>query len=173
MSKIKLKPEILSLLSKGNLECFTASELADAYLELPQVEGLSRTAATQFINRTVKRLCEHGFLIPTGKTVRRSAQYQLVGELNSSTVKVGTPHVRRSLTSKHEADSFKNHLISRINNYKFELLTALGEVEEYEALCHENPDKADRIQELYNQARDRYSKNLGRIRALEALVAFQ
>ncbi|MFC3149437.1 hypothetical protein ACFOEK_00170 [Litoribrevibacter euphylliae] len=173
MSKIKLKPEILSLLSSGNFECFTAPELTDAYLTLPQIEGISRSAAVQFIHRTIKRLCECGFLIPTGKTVRRSTEYQLVAELNVRTVKVGTPHARNSLQAKREADTFKDHLRNRINNYKFELLTDLGEVEEYEALCHENPDKADQIQELYNQARDRYSKNLGRIRALEALVACQ
>ena len=53
------------------------------------------------------------------------------------------------------------------------MLCAMGEAEEYSALCHEHPDLQEQAQTLYNQARDRSALLLGKVKALENLISQQ
>ena len=61
-------------------------------------------------------------------------------------------------------------LTERLSNQKLNLLTAIGEVEEYEAIYQELPEMRMQIQELYNESRDRCSKLLGTVKAIEKLI---
>ncbi len=65
----------------------------------------------------------------------------------------------------------KKNLTERLNQQKLMLLTAIGEAEEYDAIYKEVPEIGAQIQELYNESRDRYSKLLGRVKAIENLIA--
>jgi DNA polymerase-1 len=51
------------------------------------------------------------------------------------------------------------------------LLTAMGETEEYDAIYKEIPEMRVQIQSLYNDSRDRCSKLLGKVKALENLIS--
>lgn len=170
MKKIRLKPEIFSILTSEDFETFTAPELTAAYLQLPQMVNLSQKAASQFVQRNIKRLHEAGHLAKLDKSDSRSPRYRLITKLTDQNTITGKPHRPSSENDSTTTSGFDDYLIKRINQYKVDLLTSIGEVEEYEILCRENPARAEHIQVLYNNARDRYSKNLGRVKALESLV---
>jgi len=46
----------------------------------------------------------------------------------------------------------------------------MGEAEEYDAIYKEMPEIQMQIQELYNQSRDKCSKLLGKVKAIESLI---
>ncbi|MFT6653313.1 MAG: hypothetical protein ACJAWI_000053, partial [Marinomonas primoryensis] len=58
-----------------------------------------------------------------------------------------------------------------LKKHKLELLTTISEAEEYEALSSQLPSRRKDLQELYNDARNRYSKTLGKVKALESLIS--
>ena len=64
-----------------------------------------------------------------------------------------------------------NDLKEQLKKHKLELLTTISEAEEYEVLSSQLPNRRDDLQELYNDARNRYSKTLGRVKAIESLIS--
>ena len=53
------------------------------------------------------------------------------------------------------------------------MLCAMGEAEEYSELCAVHPELCDKAQPLYNDARERSGKLLGKVKALEKLLTNQ
>ena len=134
MRKIKIKPELLSLLTSGEFKHFRSEDLIDAYQKLPSSSKLN--------HRQVQQL--------------------------------GTPHYKEVTPQAAEPQSPKVdpllQLQDQLSAHKLELLTTIAETEEYEALCQQLPSKQPEIQELYNDARNRYSKTLGKMKAIESLI---
>lgn len=56
MRKIKIKPELLSLLTSGAFNQFTSKALIKAYRSTPDNSDLSQRQAQQFILRNIERL---------------------------------------------------------------------------------------------------------------------
>jgi hypothetical protein len=79
--------------------------------------------------------------------------------------KSSTPKVKED-----ENEGIKKDLVSKLNQYRLELLTSIGETDEYKSLSNQFPQLTKILQERYNQARDNGSKILGRIKALESLI---
>jgi len=61
-------------------------------------------------------------------------------------------------------------LTERLNHYKNELLTGLGEAEEYKRLYEQFPKLKSKLQPKYNGVREHNSKLLGSIKAVENLI---
>mgnify|MGYP000421597993 CR=1 FL=1 len=53
------------------------------------------------------------------------------------------------------------------------MLCAVGEAEEYHALCSAHPGLKTQAQELYNRARERSAILLGKVKALETLLSIE
>ncbi len=70
MTKIRIKPELLTLLESNKHKAFTVSELTDAYLKLPNCHDLKDVAARQFVKRNLQRLEAKGLWIKLGMLVR-------------------------------------------------------------------------------------------------------
>lgn len=64
-------------------------------------------------------------------------------------------------------DEFK----TRLSKHKSDMLCALGEAEEYNELCTKHPELCDEAQILYNEARERCAKLLGKVKAIEHFMA--
>ncbi|MDO3384927.1 hypothetical protein QWI17_03625 [Gilvimarinus sp. SDUM040013] len=62
-------------------------------------------------------------------------------------------------------------LRERLSQHRSEMLCAMGETEEYEALCKDLPGFNDQAKNLYADARERSALLLGRIKALETLMS--
>jgi hypothetical protein len=177
MRKIKIKPEILSLLTSGKFMNFTCSELTDAYMHLPSSAALNKRQAQQFIKRNIDRL-EWAGLITKGQSKKNKAlNYRITENFHSENYSIGSPHCKLlNTTAKDTTENIPdyietNELNDLLKTHKLELLTTISEAEEYEVLSKQLPNRRKDIQGLYNDARNRVSQTLGRVKAIESLIS--
>lgn len=171
MTKIRIKPELLTLLESNKHKTFSLSELTDAYLELPSCHDLKGVAARQFVKRNLQRLEDKGFMDRVGHADSRTVTYRLNDSFNKDSVITCKPHRPDVQAREAVPADFAIGLEEKLKAHRLELLSTVGEIEEYELIGSETPQRREYIQGLYNQARDHYSKTLGRIRALESLIS--
>jgi hypothetical protein len=171
MKSLTVKSGLLSALSKLVDREFTVHGLTEAYLNDPACLHSSKKAARQFVYRNMLRLIDNGELtrvvVDGGWPLYRlTSRFKALAEAPV----VAVPPV----TSEKIAiakDTPRQSLQERLNRHKLEMLSAMGETEEYDAICSEMPELRDDVQPLYNQSRDKCSKLLGRVKALESLLA--
>jgi hypothetical protein len=63
--------------------------------------------------------------------------------------------------------------LSRLNSYKSILLEGLGEAEEYKNLRNEFPNMHSSLLEKYNAVREKNTRILGKIKAIENIIKQQ
>jgi hypothetical protein len=174
MRKIKIKPELLSLLTSEAFKRFTGQELIAAYKKLPTSHKLNQKQVQQFIFRNLDRLVWAGLATRGDEGKNKHAEYRLTEKFTPSHYMIGTPHNKENESQvKVRTKALIDPLIElreQLSAHKLELLTTIAETEEYEELCQKLPSKQLEIQELYNDARNRYSKTLGKVKAIESLI---
>ena len=174
MHKIKIKPELLTLLTSGKFKVFERPELTKAYAQLPSSSDLSKKQVQQFVQRNLDRMEWAGFIVKEQSKANKYPSYQLTEQFHPDNYAVGSPHCKNTNTNiSTTSSSESNHiddLKELLKNHKLELLTTISEAEEYEALSKQLPNRRDDLQELYNDARNRYSKTLGRVKAIESII---
>ncbi|AKH68805.1 MAG: hypothetical protein KBT72_01935 [Zhongshania sp.] len=175
MPKLKIKPELLSLLTSNKFQAFSCADLVDAYLKLDSSPNLNKKQAHQFIQRNIDRLIWAGFAVKESNNINGRPRYSLTNSFNSANYSIGSPHRKKPTPKTTVSAKPNNHYINDLNEqlkkHKLELLTTISEAEEYEALSSQLPNRRDDLQDLYNDARNRYSKTLGRVRAIESLIS--
>jgi len=172
MKSLTIKSGLLSALSTLVNREFTVHDLTEAYLNDPACRHNSKKAARQFVYRNMLRLIDNGKLtrivVKSGWPLYRlTPQFQTQG---SAAVLAAVP-LAASSKAIATKDIPRQSLQERLNRHKLEMLSAMGETEEYDAICSEMPELRDDVQPLYNQSRDKCSKLLGRVKALESLLA--
>lgn len=174
MRKIKIKPELLSLLTSGAFNQFTSKALIKAYRSTPDNSDLSQRQAQQFILRNIERLTWAGLVSKDTDNEGKQAVYTLTNRFAPENYDIGTPHRKAGSTPVIKATTPSPdpliQLREQLSAHKLELMTTIAETEEYEELCKQLPSKQTEIQELYNDARNRYSKTLGKVKAIESLI---
>lgn len=175
MRKIKIKPELLSLLTSGAFKHFSSKDLIDAYRELPESPALNQRQTQQFISRNIDRLVWAGLVEKVNEEQGLKAEYSLTSRFTPDHYDIGTPHCKEKPTETAasfgaDADPLLQ-LKDQLRAHKLNLLTTIAETEEYEELCKQMPSRQPEIQELYNDARNRYSKTLGKVKAIESLIS--
>jgi hypothetical protein len=175
MRKIKIKPELLSLLTSGVFNQFTSQALITAYLKLPTSINLNQIQVQQFIFRNLDRLVWAELAIKNNNEKSRHGEYRLTSKFEAGDYSIGPPHCKEAkLETKVPialAEDPLAELRDQLSAHKLELLTTIAETEEYEQLCKQIPSKQSEIQELYNDARNRYSRTLGKVKAIESLIS--
>lgn len=166
MRKRKINQELHDLLKSGRWNDFTVSELKAAYVVLPNCPHRTEKAVWQFVYRNVVRMEGRGLISRIPGQEGDKARYCW----NSGSAVV-TQRGASSQTHFTPDDVTMSCLKEKLHRYKVEMLTAIGETEEYDSLCKELPHMRDVVQTLYNDARDRCSKILGRVKALESILA--
>lgn len=175
MRKIKIKPELLSLLTTEKFKRFTGQTLIKAYIGLPSSRDLNQRQVQQFIFRNLERLVCAGLASKENEEQGLQAEYRLTGKFATGQYDIGTAHfTSKPSEATTEVSTGIEPLIqlqNQLNLHKLELLTTIAETEEYESLFKQLPSKQSEIQELYNDARNRYSKTLGKVKAIESLIS--
>lgn len=167
MRRSKLSQELCGLLKSGGWTNFTIADLKAAYMKMPTCQHQTDKAAWQFVHRNICRM-EMTHLVRRLEGENKT-RYMWIGE--SGAVEANSS--AGVVNSGESNDSTVNCLRERLHHYKVEMLSAIGEAEEYDSLCSELPHMRDSVQMLYNEARDRCSKMLGRVRALESILTKQ
>lgn len=172
MKSLTVKSGLLSALSLLVNREFTVHDLTKAYLNDPACLHSSKKAARQFVYRNMLRLIDNGELtrvvVDSGWPLYRlTLKFQAQADAPVVTPAPLAASVKALITN----DTPRQSLQERLNRHKLEMLSAMGETEEYDAICSEIPELRDDVQPLYNQSRDKCSKLLGRVKALESLLA--
>lgn len=178
MNKIQIKPALFHALSNLQDRSFTVGELTKHYVNRPDCLHKSMKPARQFVYRNLVRLMKCGILDklpddggwPKYELNDKFNSIQANGRLTlSSPPSPSSRSPAKTDTTNRPGRPYKI-LRDRLNKHRSEMLCAIGEAEEYESLCKEVPELSEEAQTLYNEARERSSLLLGKIKALECLL---
>ncbi len=173
--KIKLDAGLNSVLSRSDFDNFTVLEFRDAYLKIVDGKTMNKLEARLFVYRNVLRLLKKGFLKRIDAEDKRKIKYlKTVKFHEASLVNDEEPSSVNEYGEQTSGDrGLLNKLTEKLQRYKLEMLSHVGESEEYKSLYSEFPQMKEVLQERYNNARDESSKLLGRVKALEMLIEQQ
>lgn len=171
MKSFKTKPDFSNVLKNLSVDQFTVDDLTKAYLNNPEAIHHSKKAARQFVYRNMQRMMDSGDLVRLSVT-HGWPQYTLTEQFYSKNSPLKVKNETQSSLALEKPDS-SPQLRERLNQYKLDMLTAMGEAEEYSAICLSLPELKEEVQPLYNESRDRCSKLLGRVKALESLLSME
>ena len=177
MSKDKtiLDAGLISILSRSDFDDFTVLGLRDLYMATLLEDSLSKVEARRFVYRKLLRLIEKGLLVRIDAEDKRKTKYLKTDKFHESIY--ASDDQSNSVNesdgqSKNDLGLLKK-LTEKLQRYKSEMLSRVGESEEYKNLYSEFPQMKEMLQERYNRARDESSKLLGHVKALEALIEQQ
>ncbi|MDO6488434.1 hypothetical protein Q4503_12025 [Colwellia sp. 6_MG-2023] len=168
---MKLDPLVAKIIVATNFDHFTTSDVRSAYIALKKDPSLDPIKVRRNIYADLLKLTKKGWLkrlMSNKKSFTRFNKTELfdVNELNLlAEVNAATAVHTESEYNKHDK------LLSKLNQYKAELLLNIGESEAYKELYSEFPELVDEIQPEFNKARDNNTRILGKIRAIEGLLA--
>ena len=169
MKQKHFKQEAIGTFQKLAGKSFTVGQALDAYMTMPSRIHTELKPARQFIHRNILRFIATGELVKISVSGRKQ-EYRVTDQFNLRIVESKSTSTTVKIESATNKSSTDESLTERLNHQKMQLLTAMGEVEEYDAIYKEMPEIRAQIQALYNESRDRCSKLLGKVKAIENLI---
>lgn len=170
MKQRKFKKEVIDTFKLLTGKTFTAGQALDVYMSTPSKIHSESKSALQYVHRNILRLLSSGDIV---KVIAegRAQKYKITDQFNSRIAILSQKTTHTMIEPLAQKISIEKNLVERLNQQKLMLLTAIGEAEEYDAIYKELPEIGVQIQELYNESRDRSSKLLGKVKAIENLIA--
>lgn len=179
-----LSPEFYSVLIEGNLNNFTVMELRDAIIrECKDETDMTLRDYHKRAYRVVLRLLTAG-LLEKSKDISEFARYKKTPLFVASvfkqrvTVDRGPKQPKQLTQVEHGAPSLpvkdpciRDELDRLVKTYQVDLLSSIGESEEYLRLHQTYPQLKAKLEPHYLKSRDVSSKILGKIRAIESVLA--
>lgn len=164
-----LKQEVIDIFQQLSGKTFTVNQALEIYMATPSIAHSDVKLARQYIRRNMLKLIASGDL-KVMASAGRTHQYRLTDQFGLRMAESNSTTLNTKTESSIQHDKVKKTLAERLHHQKLMLLTAMGEAEEYDAIYKEMPDIRVQIQELYNESRDRCSKLLGKVKAIENLI---
>jgi hypothetical protein len=176
MSKasIKISSTVHIILQDESFNHFQVIELRDAYLAVSQ-DSESVSQAYKFIYRQISRLVKKGLLKKAISEDLKLTTYEKT-ELFFKTNFISTSDEisHKLLSPKKDTNEDKiQHLEQRLKQSEVDLLTSIGESEEYMRLYNSFPEMKTHLESQYMLARENSSKLLGQIKAIKSVLAHQ
>ncbi len=180
MKTIAIKSELLAVLRSFTSVQFTVDQLTTAYLDSKACNHSNKKAARQFVYRNMLRMIKADLMSREIKTggwptytlnnhFNENPEYRETNRSKNAEKLDPPPKTNESpVTAKALID-----LSQRLSQHRSDMLCAVGEAEEYDALCSKHPGLKSQTQDLYNHARERSAILLGKIKALETLISIQ
>ncbi len=182
--KMSLASPIHQILVKDGLDQFTVRELRDAYLrrlELPATSATEREAY-RTVYRQVVTLQRNDF-VEKIQGADGATRYQKTLKFHETTfVETSSPKPEKvkvtaknavvtAVQSSRIADSALIATLQRTaHQYQVDMLAAIGESEEYQRLAKEHPAIRHLFEANHCVAREKSSKLLGQLRAIETVI---
>lgn len=176
---IRVNQHEFNVLKNMNFDEFTITTLRDIFdTSCAHLDVIPANRIHQRMYRMTQRLVAHGVLIQVSKSQDERNKTYKKTPLFDETEFVVRGHKRiknkqnqSSLTSNTIPSSHNNKLgedlKNRIRVCQVDLLTSIGESEEYKRLGQEYPVLKQKLEPSYLDARERSSRLLGQIKALK------
>lgn len=169
MKQKKFKQEVIDTFQQLSGKTFTVAQALQVYMATPSKIHTDSKSARQYVHRNILRFASTGELIKVSSEGLRH-EYLMTEKFSSRLVESKTVQPLKGTEPLVRKSALEKSLKERLNHQKLKLLTAMGEAEEYDAIYKELPEIGTQIQELYNESRDRCSKLLGKVKAIENLI---
>lgn len=157
---------MFNLLIEKGMDNFSVLEARDA-LYGSEDTFPNKEEARKYVYKQLLSFEEKGWLSVTG--TRRDKRYHQTNDFRSFIIEPKTPRKRKATDDAMTGQipySSLNTLEQEKKQHEGELAITLGEIEEYQSLLMRFPNNRQDIQPLFNAARERSAKILGRINAL-------
>lgn len=177
MSKpsIKINAQLNAILQDENFDDFNVTQLRDAYLAMSSTVE-EPIEARKYVYRQILRLVKKGLLLKKGTKNSKTLVYQKSELFFFAKFIVKSTAVTIANQAKPTAIITSNaiqQLEERLKESEVDLLTSIGESEEYMRLYQSFPEMKVHLESQYLQARENSSKLLGQIKAIKSVLAHQ
>lgn len=163
---------------------FTTSELRDAYAKRLQGMTFRIVDVRRYVYEQIRRMVRSGWLVHDEERRTRGQVYHLQpipAHLQLKLIDNGfESSLKTAFETKQEPSVFDNvavplepshdanqHLEALHKEIRLDFLSSMGEAERYKLLLEEMPHLRDKVESEYLEARDRSSRLLGHLRAIE------
>ena len=178
-----LDRQLYEVLQEEGYSQFTTRDLRDAYAK--RVEGMDFQLGDvrRFVYEQIRRMIRTGWLVPDQVQRKRGQIYHLRPFPENLKLELVDGTFERSLKKTVKTDNAspddegllpqnsrldaEQHLQSLMKEVRLDFLSAMGEAERYKQLVADLPHLRDKVEADYLEARDRSSRLLGHLRAVE------
>lgn len=171
---IRMDAYLIQILEKDSFDKFTVSDLKDSYLE--SVVGKCPVDSRKFVYKQILRLLKFKVVDKKGRMNSHKSIYCKTDLFSKVTFIKKEPKVSPTLPLQ-KAVEVKNsdiNVLSDLNRtleqYEVDMISAIGESEEYIRLLKSYPEMKPLLNESYHLARDKSSKLLGKIKAINTIL---
>jgi len=172
MMKIKIDVLLANILEKETFNRFTVVKLRDEYLGLSPV-SLCPNEARRYVYKHTLRLVKLGVLTRSGTKNSHKIVYKKTNLFNDANFIVRGDKLPQKNSDNTLSVSNQKKLETTLKEYKVELMSAIGESEEYIRIFESFPEMKEQLKDRYQTARDRRSKLLGNIKAIQTALVIQ
>ncbi len=178
---LKLDRYLGRILIEKRLESFTISELSDQYLAtFKELSGkdLDPGETRKWIYRRIYKLVKNGFLEKQPNSIKKDLIFRQTDLMKSANILETIDKHIKSLVIESatlckapiDRAGVLRKLEERAKQYQVDLITSLGESEEYMYLYESFPSLKPQLEKQYHQARERSSKLLGQLTAIKTVI---
>ncbi|QXZ14665.1 hypothetical protein KVQ82_01685 [Pseudomonas sp. AO-1] len=172
----KLNRHIFELLQEGKLQRFTTLDLRDAYAQKIASSDIGLGELWKYIYEQVRRLKHVGWIRQDEVRRKRGQVFHVLGKPELLSVELvdcnfmscSPPQGQgptAGILKPVEAPSQRLETLAK--EIRLDLLTSMGEAERYKQLLNEMPQLKVWVEDNYVEARDRSSRLLGHLKAVE------
>lgn len=173
------------LLEEGHTQ-FTTHELRDAYAQRLAGMDFRLSDLRRYVYEQIRRMLRAGWLLPDAERRMRGQVYHLQplpehlqlelvdeGFKDSPLAAKGAESVPAAVATMSDdappavASETQQRLEALLKEIRLDFLTSMGETERYKQLLEEMPHLRETVESGYIEARDRSSRLLGHLRAVE------
>ncbi|RQW71836.1 hypothetical protein EBB56_05295 [Halomonas sp. YLB-10] len=175
---------LYDILQKEGRTQFTTRELRDAYAKHLEGTDFRLGDVRRYVYEQIRRLLRAGWLVPDKERRKRGQVYHLQPippHLHLELIDNGfenslKPAPKEELTSSTPEPSAtppasssdaQTYLEGLLKEVQLDFLSSMGETERYKQLLDDMPHLKDQVESEYRGAKDRSSRLLGHLRAVE------
>lgn len=169
---MKLNNLVAQIIVAPNFDHFSTVEVRSAYLALNNDKSVDPNDARRFVYTELLKLVNKGWLKKSVSKKKEITSFIKTEMFDPAVIAVNPEKYveKKKDVELEETIPLGERLTERLNHYKNELLSGLGEAEEYKRLCEQFPKLKSKLQPRYNEVREHNSKLLGSIKAVENLI---
>jgi len=138
---MKLNNLVAQIVMAPNFDHFSTAEVRSAYLALNKDKSVDANDARRFVYTELLKLVKKGWLKKSVSKKKEITSFIKTEMFDPVAIAVNTKADVMNNEEPHfeSTDKLNETLVSRLNNYKNELLTGLGEADEYKRICEQFP----------------------------------
>lgn len=170
---LKVDKTLIELLRKQSATPFSTTDIRDLYiLQLPDGQRPGRNQLRKYIYKELLRLESAKVVQRHGGSAGRGCQFIFSPEhLNVEIDAKPSPFERSDPNAKSPMDvETQRALQEELSQRRVELVVSIGEAEEYQRLYNKYPALRGAVKEQYLESRERSTKLLGQLRAVETVI---